>query len=70
MKIDFITDKNGRHKSVIIPHKQWKNFEADYIRIKNKLKVLTGIQDAVKEVKQLRNGKSKQKTLKELINEL
>ncbi len=70
MKIEYVTDDKGRQKSVIIPHRQWKNFEADYNRMKNKLKVLAGVQDALKEVKQIQNGKKKAKTLKEIINEL
>jgi len=70
MKIEYVTDDKGRQKSVIIPHRQWKNFEADYNRMKNKLKVLAGLQDALKEVKQIQNGKKKAKTLKEIINEL
>lgn len=70
MKIEYITDENGRQKSVIIPHKQWKNFETDYNRMKNKIKILTGIQEALKEVKQIQNGKKRAKTLKETIDEL
>lgn len=70
LKIEYITDNKGRQKSVIIPHKQWKNFEDDYNRMKNKLKTLSGIRMALDEVKQIKNGKKKVKTLKELINEI
>jgi len=70
MKIEYVTDDKGRQKSVIIPHRQWKSFEADYNKMKNKLKVLAGLHDALKEVKQIQNGKKKAKTLKEIINEL
>lgn len=70
MKIEYITDTKGKQKSVIIPHKQWKNFEEDYNKMKNKLKLLTGINIALDEVNQIQNGKKKGKTLKELIDEL
>lgn len=70
IKIEYITDSKGRQKSVVIPHGQWKNFEADYNKMKNKVKVLTGLQSALEEVKQIQNGKSKGKTLKETLDEL
>lgn len=70
IKIEYITDSKGRQKSVVIPHSQWKNFEADYNKMKNKVKVLTGLRSALEEVKQIQNGKSKVKTLKETLDEL
>lgn len=70
VKIEYITDSKGRQKSVIISHRQWKNLEADYNKMKNKIKILTGLQDALDEVKNIKNGKKKGKTLKEVIDEL
>lgn len=70
VKVEYITDSKGRQKSVIISQKQWRNFEEDYCRMKNKIKVLTGLKSALDEVKQIRNGKKKAKTLKEVIDEL
>jgi len=70
IKLEYITDKKGRQKAVVIPHRQWKNFEAEYNKIKNKLNIILGIQDALKEVKEIQSGKKKAKTLKTLLNEL
>lgn len=70
LKIEYITDNKGRQKSVIIPHGQWVDFEADYNKLKNKIKVLTGLQSALEEMKQIKNGKKRGKSLKEVLDEL
>ncbi|MCI0450738.1 MAG: hypothetical protein L0Y79_13330 [Chlorobi bacterium] len=70
LKIEYITDKKGKHKSVIIPNKQWENFEAEYYRMKNKVAVLVGISKALQEVKQIQHGKKRGKSLREVLNEL
>lgn len=70
IKLEYIKDKKGRRKRVVIPVKQWEAFETDYIRTKNKLRVLMGIRDALREVKDIENGKKGGKTLEELIGEL
>jgi len=70
MKIEYITDEKGNHKSVIIPHKEWKNLQNENIKLKNKLNVILGIQNALVEVNEIRKGNKKGKTLKEVLNEL
>ena len=42
----------------------------EYNKIKNKLHVLLGIQDALKEVKEIRSGKRKGKSLSAVLDEL
>ncbi len=70
LKIEYITDKKGRQKSVIISRKQWENYEADFNRMKNKIRVLTGLNEALDEVNEIQNGRKKGKSLKQIIDEL
>ncbi len=70
IKIEYLKDKKGRRNRVAMPVKQWKAFEADFIRTKNKLRVLTGIRNSLQEVKDIENGKKEGKTLEEVIREL
>jgi urease accessory protein UreF len=71
MSIQYITDEKGRHKAVIIPIKEWEAMKRENEQIKNKLAVLDGIQDALKEVQEIKEGKrQKGKTLTEFLNGL
>ena len=68
LRIEYITDEKGRHKSVVIPHSQWMTYQAEQSKIKNKLEVLLGIRDAMKEVHQIQTGKKKGKSLRSFLH--
>ncbi len=70
VKLEYIIDNKGRHKSVIIPHRQWKNFQSDYNKLKYKLRIILGIKNAMQEVKSIRAGIKKSKTLRKVLDEL
>jgi hypothetical protein len=70
MHIDYIKTPNGKTKSVIIPKREWDAFNSDYMKIKNKLRVLLGLSNALKEVQEIQIGKKKVKTLSEFLDEL
>lgn len=69
MNIQIIKDPTGNPQSVVIPYKEWEKYELQNRKIKNKLEVLKGLQQAVEEVKEIRAGKRKGKTLKQFLNE-
>jgi hypothetical protein len=69
LNIEYITDAKGKQKSVIISHKQWTAFLADYQKTKKKLQVLNGIGQAMKEVELIKKGKIKKQTLSAFLNE-
>jgi len=69
MNVQIINDPKGNPESVLIPYQDWKSYELRYKKLKNKLDVLKGIQEAVEEVKEIKAGKKKGKTLKELLDE-
>lgn len=70
LRIEYITDKNGHQKSVVIPHSQWLLYQAEQTKLKNKLDILLGIRDAMKEVHRIQSGKKKGKSLRSFLNEL
>lgn len=70
IKIEYIIDNKGKHKSVIIPHRQWKNLQSDYSKLRYKLRIILGIKNAVEEVNSIRTGVKKGKTLRRVLDEL
>ena len=70
LHINYITDLKGKPKSVVIPNAEWQKFTKEYEMLKNKLSVLTGLEGALKEVKEIKAGKKKAKPFSEFLNEL
>lgn len=67
--IQYITDATGEQNAVIIPIEEWKKLEDKYNKLKNKLDVLVGLQEAVEEVNAIKRGEKQGQTLEELLNE-
>jgi len=67
--IQYIIDNDGHTKSVIVPFKQWEELNQRYERLNNKVQVLTGLQQAIKEVKNARKTGKKLQTLADFLNE-
>jgi hypothetical protein len=67
--IQFIIDNEGHKKSVIVPFKQWEEMNQRYEKLNNKVQVLTGVQEAMKEVAQARKTGKKLPTLTDFLNE-
>ena len=70
LHVEYITDAKGRQKSVVVPQKEWNSLISDYEKMKKKLQVFSGIQQAMKEVELIKKGKIKKQTLRELLDEL
>jgi hypothetical protein len=70
MKVEYITDDKGNQKSVLIDINEWKKFNQKYKQLQNKLKVLTSLEKAVEEVKELKSGKKTKTSMKDLLNEI
>lgn len=67
--IQYVTDAEGEQNAVIIPIDEWNKLQDKYRKLKNKLDVLKGLQEAVEEVNDIKKGKKKGKTLEELLDE-
>ncbi len=65
----YITDEKGQKTSVIVPVKAWEKINNNYRLLQNKVKVLTGIQNGLNEVKEAKQTGKKLQTLKEFIRE-
>lgn len=68
-KIQYCTDDDGNMTSVIVPIDDWRKLQEQNKKLETKLRLLTGIQDAVQEIKKVRKAKKKITTLGEFINE-
>ena len=67
--LKYMIDENGAKTSVVVPLKTWEKLNNEYTRLQNKLKVLTGIKDGLKEVKEARRTGKKLQTLIEFLGE-
>ena len=67
--LKYIFDDKGEKTSVLIPLKTWEKINQDYTKLQNKLKVLTGIKEGMKEVKDAGKSGKKLQTLKDFLSE-
>lgn len=77
MSLQIIQGGNGKPAGVFIPISDWEIMKEEYQNLKvweeptpTKEEILTGIKEAIEEVKLIKAGKVKAKSLKELLNEL
>ncbi|MEO5648849.1 MAG: hypothetical protein ABIR03_02870 [Ginsengibacter sp.] len=67
--LKYMIDKNGDKTSVLVPLKVWEKINQDYTRLQNKLKVVTGIKEALNEVKEAEKSGEKLQTLNDFLHE-
>ena len=67
--LKYMIDENGDKTSVVVPLKTWEKINNEYASLQNKLKVLTGIKDGLKEVEEARRSGKKLQTLKDFLRE-
>jgi PHD/YefM family antitoxin component YafN of YafNO toxin-antitoxin module len=77
MSLQVIRGGNGKPSGVFIPINEWEMMKEKYQDLKDweesearKTEILTGIKEAVDEVKLIKSGKLKAKSLKEILDEL
>ena len=77
MSLQIIQGEKGKPAGVFIPMNDWEIMKKEYKNLQaweepepTKAEILAGIIDAVEEVKLIKAGKIKAKSLKELLNEL
>lgn len=71
MSVQYITDEEGKQTAVIVSIEAWRQLKAEHENLLNKLEVLGGIQEALKEVQEIKQGKRKKgRTLGEFLNEI
>jgi hypothetical protein len=77
MSLQIIQGGNGKPTGVFIPMNDWEIMKEEYQNLQaweepepTKAEILVGIKEAVEEVKLIKAGKIKAKSLKELLDEL
>lgn len=71
MSVQYITNEEGKQTAVIVPIEEWRKLKAAHEKLLHKLAVLGGLQDALKEVQEIKQGKrGKGRTLGEFLNEM
>ncbi len=71
MSVQYIVNKKGKQTAVVVPIDEWKELKATHEKLLDKLAVLGGLQDALKEVQEIKQGKRKKgRTLGEFLNEM
>jgi len=67
--LKYMVDEKGDRTSVLVPLKTWEKINQEYTVLQNKLKVLTGIKNGMKEVNEARKSGKKLQTLNDFLRE-
>ncbi len=70
VNVRYVTDRSGRRKEVIIPYQTWTSITGELDALREKQKILLGLQQACREIKEQEKGKLKEQTLDEFLDEL
>lgn len=71
MSIQYITNEAGEQVAVVVPIEEWKQLTLEHDKLVNTLELMSGLQDALQEVQDIREGKrNKGRTLGEFLNEM
>ena len=68
-KLQYISDQNGETTAVVIPIKDWLEFQKEHNKLQQIAKLKTGLKNALSEFEAIRKGKKKAVTLSEFLNE-
>lgn len=67
--IQYVVDNKGMKTSVIVPFDKWEKLNSDYLRLQNKLKVFSSIENGLTEIKEAKKNKEQLQTLSDFLNE-
>ena len=67
--IQYIIDSKGNKTSVLVSLKQWEELQNNFLKIQNKLRILSGIKDAFQEIKNAKKKGKKLQTLDAFLDE-
>ena len=62
-------DANGEKTSVMVPLKTWERINTEYSRLQNKIRVFTGINEGLAEIKVAKKTGRKLQNLKDFLRE-
>ena len=67
--LKYMIDEHGDKTSVVVPLKTWEKINEDYTKLRNKLKILTGIKEGLNEAKEAKKSGKKLQALKDFLRE-
>jgi len=71
MSLQYITNEEGKQVAVVVPIEEWEKLKSKHEKLANTLEVMSGLQDALQEVQDIREEKrNKGRTLGEFLNEM
>lgn len=68
--VKYIVDVTGKRREVIVPYAVWKDVLAELKALQEKQRLLTGLQQACREVKLQQQGILPEQTLEDFLHEL
>ena len=68
--VKYIVDVTGKRREVIVPYAVWKDVLAELKALQEKQCLLTGLQQACREVKLQQQGILPEQTLEDFLHEL
>lgn len=69
MNVNYITDGYGNQSAIVIPIDEWNKLIRKHNKLKRKLEILMGLENAVQEVNMVKEGKMKLKSFKDFLDE-
>lgn len=69
-QVKIIKEQSTNKKLAVMPIEQWKAIEQELNAYTQHLQIYADIKEALQEVKAIKSGQKKAKTLQELIDEL
>jgi hypothetical protein len=70
LNIRYVTDTVGKRKEVIVPYQTWASITGELEELREKQKILLGLQQACRDVKKQEKGELKEQTLDEFLDVL
>ena len=70
LAVQYVSDANGTTQSVLLPIGEWKKILTKLKKLEQVQKLSSDLEEAMQEVRTIKNGRGKKQTLKDFLNEL
>lgn len=67
--LKYLTNEKGQRSAVIVPIKTWNESQKKLKSIQKEIEIISGIRDALHEIKSIKLKKKKLPTLSSVLNE-
>ena len=70
LAVQYVSDANATTQSVLLPIGEWKKILTKLKKLEQVQKLSSDLEEAMQEVRTIKNGGGKKQTLKDFLNEL